>query len=89
MDRGSEFRSVRHGSFSIADILNKNPCETTGNFSVPTRLPEMNSETATNSEKYVAKAADKLDFEDNSAQGKQHMFAEIDADTNLVLGQTA
>lgn len=69
MDRGSEFRSVRHGSFSIADILNKNPCEPTGNFSVPTRLPEMNSETATNSEKYVAKAADKLDFEDNSAQG--------------------
>lgn len=89
MDRGSEFRSIRHGSFSIADILNKNPCEPTGNFSVPTRLPEMNSETATNSEKYVAKAADKLDFEDNSAQGKQHMFAEIDADTNLILGQTA
>ena len=84
MDRGSEFRTVRSGSFSIADILNKNPCEPTGNFSVQTRLPEMNSGTTTKSEEHVAKAADKLDFEDNSAQGKQHMFAEIDADTNLV-----
>ena len=70
MDRGSEFRSVRHGSFSIADILNKNPCEPTGIFSVPSRLPEMNSETTTKSEEHAAKAADKLDFQDNSAQGK-------------------
>ena len=84
MDRGSEFRSVRPGRFSIADILNKNPFEPTGNFSVQTRLPEMNSEMTTKSEEHVAKAADKSDFEDNSAQGKQYMFAEIDADTNLV-----
>ena len=82
MDRSSEFRSVRHGSFSIADILNKNPLEPTGNFSVQTRLPEMNSETTTKSEKHIAKAADKLDFEDNSVQGKQRMFADIDADTH-------
>lgn len=84
MDRGSEFRSVRHGSFSIADILNKNPCAPTGNFSVQTRLPGMDSKTTTKSEEHGAKASDKLDLEDNSAQGKRHMFAEIDAGTNLV-----
>ena len=72
MDRGTGFRSVISGSFSIADILNKNPCEPTGNFPFQTRLPETNSETTTKSETPVAKATGKLDSEDNSAQGKQH-----------------
>jgi len=89
MDRGAGFRSVRSGSFSIADILSKNPCEPTGKFPFQPGLSEMDPETKTNSEKHVAKAADKLDSKDNSAQGKQHRFAEIDADTNLVKGQSA
>lgn len=87
MDRGSGFRSARSGSFSIADILNKNPCESTGNFSFQPHLPEMNSETTTKSEKHVAKATDTLDSEDNSVQGKQYMLAEIDTDINLVKGK--
>lgn len=89
MDRNTGYRSVKSGSFSIADILNKNPCEPTGKFSFQTRWPEMNSETTTKSEKHVAKATDELDSEDNFAQGKQHMFAEIDAGTNLIKGQSA
>ena len=83
MDRGSGFRSARSGSFSIAEILNKNPCELAGNFPFQTLLPEMNSETTTKSEKHVAKATDKLDSEDNSVQGEQLMFAEIDTDTRI------
>lgn len=87
MDTGSGFRSTRSGSFSIADILNKNPCKSTGNFSFQTHLPEMNSETTTKSEKHVAKVTDKLDSEDNSVQGKQYVLAEIDTDRNLVKGK--
>lgn len=49
----------------------------------------MNSETTTKSEKHVAKATGKLHSEDDSVQGKQHMFVEIDNDTNSVKGQSA
>jgi len=55
-----------------------------GKFPFQPLLPETDSETTTKSEKHVVEAMDKLDSEDNCAQGKQHMFSEIDTDTNLI-----
>lgn len=83
MEKDSRFRLTRSGSFSIADILNKNPCEATGNFSVQTLLPEMDSKTITKSEQQVAKTADKVDSKDDSVEGELHTFAEND-DNKLI-----
>lgn len=74
MEKDSRFRLA--GSFSIADILSKNPCEATGNFSLQTLSPEIDSKTITKSEQQVIKATDKADSKDDSVQGKLHSFAE-------------
>lgn len=81
MEKDSRSRLARAGSFSIADILNKYPCETTGNFSFQTYLPAMDSKTATQSEQQDLKTTDKLDSEDDTREGKQH--TDIDHKTQL------
>ena len=68
MEKDTRFRLPRSGNFSIADILNKSPCEATGNFSFQTVLPEMGSKTITKSGQ---QGTDKLDSENDPTEGKK------------------
>lgn len=70
MEQDSRSRLAKSGSFSIADILNKSPCESTGNLSCEKSLPKMDSKTSTEVDQQLLKPTDKLDSKVFSLEGK-------------------